>query len=266
MEVKVELGDFTPEIVKMLEAVGGSSSSQVFPHLMAALNKAALLYQATWRRFASGTPIPGTSGKTIRSTGPYVRSIQTELSNPIQKIVYTDYPGHKYIEDGAPETDLKPGLLSGPKSRATAKGGRINVVAFRHDVPSESAKNPMPVNIYNLMLQETKRAESTRQSRLGVRATLPKGQGGEPQTKVTQFHGTYTWSAGKHEGMQRIDTSTGKAKSSKYITFRTVSSQSDPASWIVPEREPIPIRQAVVDTVTPIVRELLKDAFVSDIS
>ena len=74
---------------------------------------------------------------------------------------------------------MKPGLLSGPRSRPTADGGRINVVAFRHGVPGTfSSNHPMPVNIYNLMLKETQRAESIRgiEIRWCSRCT-PKGRG-----------------------------------------------------------------------------------------
>lgn len=266
MEIKVELGDFTPEIVQLLENMGGASASQVFPHLMAALNTAGELYQATWRKFATGLPIPGQAGRTIRSSGPYHNSIRTDLSNPIEKIIYTDSPVHRFIEDGAPETDLKPGLLSGPRSRPTLDGGRMNIVSFRHGVPS-AARSPMPQNIYQAMLRETQRAEAQRQARTGpVRATLPRGMGGTPQTKVTQNFGIYQWAVGKYEGMRRYDTSSGRAVSSEYLTFRVVSSKSDPASWIVPERPPLPIRQAVVDAMAPVVDELLKSAFESDIS
>ena len=267
MEIKVILQDFQPEIVKIAESVGMPTMTTVFPHLVAAFNKAALLYQAYWRRFASGTTIPGAGGRTINSRGPYTRSIKVDDKGPFEKTIFTDYFAHKYIEDGTPETDLKPGLLYGPRSRPTADGGRINVVSFRHGVPGTlGSNNPMPMNIHNLMQQETRRAEAVRGSRLGgVRAVLPKGMGGDPETKVTQKFGTYTWKVGKHEGMQRIDTSTGRGKSSKYITFRTVSTNSDPASWIVPERPPIPIRKALVDLLQPEIELLLKNAFTADI-
>lgn len=266
MEVKVELGDFTPQAIKLLEAIGATSATQVFPHLMAALNDGARMYQQKWRQFATGTPIPGTT-RTINSSGPYARSIQVDESNPIEKTIFTDYPAHKWIEDGAPETDLKPGILKGPRSRPmkSKPGGRYNIIPFRHGVP-KALRNPMPVRIYNLMLQETERVEQTEgMRRRGVRAVLPAGEGGDPKTKITQNFGTYTWTAGKWEGMRRYDTSSSKATSSEYMTFRIVSSNSDPASWIVPERPPVPIIQAVKDVVTPVVEQLLTYAFQQDL-
>ena len=272
MQVDIVLDDFQPEVLKMLEAVGASSSVQVFPHLMAALNKSALMMQELWRRFATGLPVPG-ADRTINSRGNYERSIQADLHNPIEKIVFTDYPAHKWIEEGSREYDMKPGLLRGPSSRATKSGGRINVISFRHGVPGTDVSNrPMPLNIYNLILQETKRAEArqvanfigwddSRQDALNRR----QGMGGTPETKFSEKFGKYTWKSGKHEGMQRIDTSTGRAKSSKYITFRTVSTNSDPASWISPERAPIPIREAVVEQTKPIIEAMLAEAFRADI-
>ena len=248
-----------------MKNIGGNTAESVFPHLVAALNSAAELYVRTWRKFATGLPVPP-DGSVVRSSGPYHRSIQSDTANPLEKIIFTDSPVHKYIEDGAPETDLKPGLLAGPKSRPTLSGGRMNIISFRHGVPS-AARNPLPDNIYQKMLQETQRAESKRQASTGgVRAVLPKGEGGTPQTKVSEQFGVYRWKVGQYEGLRRIDTSVGRGHSSKYLTFRVVSTNSDPASWIVPERKPIPIRHAVVDLVTPVVEKMLKDSFELDIS
>ena len=43
MEIKVVLTDFQPEIAKIAESVGIPTMQSIFPHLMSALNKGALL-------------------------------------------------------------------------------------------------------------------------------------------------------------------------------------------------------------------------------
>jgi hypothetical protein len=93
---------------------------------------------------------------------------------------------------------------------------------------------------------------------------LPASKGGEQKTKETS-QGNYTWKTGKHTGMVRMDASTKKARTSEYITFRVVSYKSDPASWIIPAVDPLPIRQKVVDTLRVESEKLLKLAIEEDL-
>jgi len=93
---------------------------------------------------------------------------------------------------------------------------------------------------------------------------LPAHLGGTPETKQTS-KGEYTWKSGKHAEMVRMQTSTSRAKNSNYITFRVVSYRSDPASWIVPEREGIAIRAGVLEQMAEKTKEILAAAMREDL-
>ena len=174
------------------------------------------------------------------------------------------------------------------------KHGSYNIVAFRHNTPGSSTSgNPMPVSIYKLMLDSSKEADTAKAKGLSIRpgtssvlksskdptqrqytwgARLdttfrnPAGQKDQFARRSKRATG-YTWKSGKYQGMVRTQQSTSKAKRSGYITFRIVSANSDPRSWIVPPQDPIPIRQATVDFVdrTVPIEQLLRDAIEKDL-
>ena len=269
-EIKVEVNQFLPDFLALMEKVEGRN---VFPQTLAAFNQIAIMYQKTWREFAGGAPMPGVP-RTINSRGDYIRSIQADLTGD-DKIVYTDSPSHRFIESDRAEVDLKEGLLSGPKARTTKEGLPYNIVHFRHGTPATSASNrPMPLNIFNLLKKESKAAAQQKQQVLSViRSTQPRSStygvkisSNVQQGKKTQMYTKYTWKSSPYAGMVRMQTSTGKAKSSQYITFRVVSKNSDPRSWILPPMQGIPIREIVVKTVKPIAEELVREALKEDLS
>jgi hypothetical protein len=262
------------EIPAILEALQNVKPDTVFPNLLAALNAVSEMYAYTWRKYAGGSPIPGTP-RIIHSRGDYVRSIQTDTSKPDEKWVFTDYPAHKWIEEGHGEIDLKPGLLAGTKARQ-GKLGPYTIVGFRHGTPKTSASNnPMPVRVYNFMRQlaQNNQQKSSITGKIpGAKphdrkyhwgSRLPANMGGAALTKRTSV-GNYTWTTGKMTGMTRMDTSIKKTNS-QYMTFRIVSYKSDPASWRVPPVQGVAIRQAVVDSTRPEVVEMLKRAVEADL-
>lgn len=259
-EIKVDLSKFLPEFVRLLQR---GQAEKVFTHTAAAIHALAVMYQETWRSFASGTPIPGIP-RVINSRGPYIKSIQLDDSKTFVKVVYTDYPPHRYIEEGHPPIDLKPGLLSGPKARM-GKEGPYNVVSFRHGTPGTIGA-PMPRSIYREMLEGSKKADADKAAGLtgvgGRSEVIGRDQAGQriyqwgfrldakhQVGRRSKVAAGYTWKSGKFAGMVRMDVSTSRARRSQYMTFRTVSFRSDPQSWIVPEQDPIPIREKVVEYV-----------------
>ena len=268
-EIRVTSAIGTPEVIQLLNTV---QADVVFPHLLSALNQIALMYQTTWMQFAGGAPIPGTT-RVINSRGDYIRSIKTNLSGTVEKVVYSDSVANQYIEKGHGEIDLKPGLLSGKKARISKSGHPFNIVHFRHGMPNTlPSNNPMPATIYSLMQKESRKADQQRKQSMSKVAAQGKNTYGVkvPQGtqlgRRTQLYSQYTWKSGKYAGMVKMQTSTGKAKSSKYITFRMVSSRSDPRSWIVPPLEGIPIRQRVVETVKEFIPKIIEEAIKEDLS
>lgn len=289
-DIELTVVDFAPGFAQLAKDV---PFSKLFPNLLQALNLIAINHAVQWRKFTMGEQIPG-APRVINSRGDYTRSIQADISKEQLKTVFSQGPWTDQIEKGHGEIDLKPGLLHGPKARM-GKNGPYNIVPFRHGIPNSlKSNNPMPQDLYNLIRRETNKADKLRaqggQGRPGVSKIVGKGPGvwqrvsgaqdlknnyewgyrvpaskrGPIQTKHMSQRG-YTWKTGKHTGMVRMDASTKRARTSEYITFRVVSYKSDPASWIVPPQDPIPIRDKVIETLKDETQRLLKIAIEEDL-
>lgn len=284
-EIKINMSQDVPEFLILF---GEKDTRPAFAHTLAAMNKIAMQYLELWRSYAMGAPIPPNNDTIHSRRGGYVDSIKADLSKDWEKIIYTISKVHQYIEEGHGPIDLKPGLLSGPKARH-GKYGNYNIVSFRHGTPGTLPSNkPMPRDVYQYMKGQTQKAENERRlgfSRIVARTKrtpmnpggrvgawgvqLPAHLGGEPKTKAvtltTGEQGAYTWKTGQYTGMARMKDVLTKGASPQYRTFRVVSVKSDPFSWIVPARPPIPIRQAVVDTMQPALIQTIKDALERDL-
>lgn len=85
----------------------------------------------------------------------------------------------------------------------------------------------------------------------GQRLTGFKSHGREVKViKPSQSGGkirTYKWKTGRYEGMIRQEKEYGAAIQSEYTTFRRVSDNSDPSSWIHPGFPKKPILQALAN-------------------
>lgn len=288
-DLEVKITDYTPEFVTLMQ---NAKAGFVFNHTANALSFIAQAYQKVWVSFARGTMrVPG--AKLIQSRGPYARSIQVDDSQLYEKTIFTDFEPHRYIEQGHGEIDLKPGLLAG-KSARTGKVGPYNIVAFRHGVPTTREKGEgattrrdvMPVSIFNLMLEKTRKADADKKAGISARggASRQLTSGSKPENRSykwgarldnklsrgqrSQRYSKYTQATGKYAGMVRMQQRTGAAKRTAYITFRVVSHASPANSWIVPPQAPIPIRQATVDFVDQQfnVEDVLRQAIEKDIS
>jgi hypothetical protein len=214
-----------------------------------AVETAADLIHLKWREaVAQGTQLEynGQSFIVHRRTGNYEQQIiktypfLTKLSALIEaKAPYSDY-----IENGVQPYDMKPKLL---------KGRQYIHIPFRHGTGTEEIsptglKN-MPSEILNMIHQSAKlgRIEYGRRSKI-IQTMEKKRQ-------------TYTWKTGPYSGMMQE----GAKYHQQYITFRTISLNSDPNSWWHPGTPPRPISRAIAETAEPIVRELLEQALEKDI-
>lgn len=288
LEIRVE--DFVPEFIQLQKRGRGNL---IFAHTQAALEKLSTMYQETWIEAARGTSLPGLPF-VINSTN-YQRTIQRRQISQTAWEIFSDYATRtglgvtELLERGHGPIDLKPGLLKGPKSRM-GKHGRYNIVSFRQGVPGSDVhrNNPMPLSVYKNFTQDVKRADAQRKAGAspvpGTSYTSQSGSGkgstvwGSRYDKNSQLGrrskiikqkgqrlGTYTWKTGKYAGMVRMQQSTSRSKRGGYFTFRVVSAASDPMSWIVPEQEPFPIRQAVIDFMRPYAEGILQEALEADI-
>ena len=289
-DMKITVGDFLPGFAQLVK---DAPARQVFPHLLEAMNLIAVNHAIQWRKFTMGESIPGTP-RVINSRGDYTKSIHADVSKEQLKTIWSQGPWTEQIEKGHGEIDLKPGLLHGPKARM-GKNGPYNIVSFRQGVPNSlKSNNPMPQDLYRMVRKITDKMNKGFSAgtsakpgsssitgkgpgvwqRVSGKVDLknnylwgfrnPEATGGSPQTKKTSV-GDYTWKTGKYTGMVRMDASTSRARTSEYRTFRVVSYKSDPASWIVPPMDPLPIREKVVEALRDETQRILKIAIEEDL-
>lgn len=257
--MEVNVVDYSPDLMGVFENFKALGGAQQLPNLPEALDNIAGVYKNVWVGFASGLKMPGTPRVINSRAGGYRDSIQIKNTGLLARSVFSDSKVHKYIEDGHGAIDLKPGMLAGKKSRESKSGGRYNIIPFRHkasEVRERLGMFDVGVRFLNF-IKGMRKSPGTK-----TRVPIPAGEGKRSKLVNTLIAGAkpYTWKAGALDGLVRIDQSTGLAKSGAYMTFRVVSSKSDPSSWIVPPVPGIPIRDMVVKVAEGSVKEILKQA------
>ena len=166
------------------------------------------------------------------------------------------------LEDGKGPWDMKPMLLNGPKARVSKKGTKYNIIPFRHGTSDNYSPNsnfpPMPKDIYQQARELKASVKQGNAIKWGGRLPAIGSPGQNATTGYQHKHDIY-------EGMVRIEKTHAKATSSKYLTFRVVSSKSDPMSWWHPGYEAHHIAQGVADFCRPAVTEMVRDGAVADL-
>lgn len=149
------------------------------------------------------------------------------------------------IEQGEPAFDMKPGMLSGPNAKVNKKGVRYNTIPFRMGTPGTlGVLGPvMPEPVYEELkdkpLNTPVPGGGSRSKGLKI-DEIPQAYR-EPETKKvpdieSQSFNEYKHKSSKYEGAVKVsDAVTGQ---NRYMSFRRVSDNSDPASWIHPGFEP----------------------------
>lgn len=146
------------------------------------------------------------------------------------------------IEKGWSGMDLKPALLDGRNAKDMKGGGRYNIVPFRHGSPGTSGRNFAPMGSQHVkagkMAADTGAAMA---ASIHAKAKKLTGTTGSPgkgnvtygekldhtrQHPLKPHHKTDL-----HSGMIR---KTKRGKTAGFMTFRTVSSNSDTAAFVHP--------------------------------
>jgi hypothetical protein len=138
------------------------------------------------------------------------------------------------LEEGIGPFDMKEGFLKSRKAKRSKAGGKYITIPFQLKTPGAAGGMPpvMPRSIYRLASQ----MQSGQQLKLpthldgyAIRSRL------SPDLKKWD---NYTWKSSPFQGITKTPMFPGMLpeaqKSSKYTTFRRVSSKSDPSSWIHP--------------------------------
>ena len=227
--------------------------------------------QRTWIEYASGVTVTYSGGTFHVNTvsGEYVRSIQEGLrmlGNLTGEILTTSGHG-SLIERGIKAYDQKAALLRSSRAKVGKGGSRYITVPFRHGTPGTVTMASMPKHVYD---QAKTLGYSRKNNFLTALVTGRRySWGGRLQetsegqrSHISPHPGKgYTWKTGLFSGMVKM----GKTNHSQYMTFRRVSTNSDPASWQFPGVKPRPIREAVVENTREEILQLIRSGFEMDL-
>jgi len=225
------------------------------PNTFKAFKRATALVQYTWKSYANGNPIKGSSVRLKNPTGAYMRSIKVRYLSPINTEIYSDSPIALYIEKGTREYDMKKKHPKGKRSRVNKKGVPYLIIPFRHGVPGTKSYAPMPEQMFQKVEQVLKQDEKALSQRIKGHTHSPNFKGDlVPRAKYkwgTRFQGT---GLDQLEGLIAMNMSTGpKEKRSEYMTFRVISANSPAFKWIMKARPAKNItKHVVINTAKPI--------------
>jgi len=175
--------------------------------------------------------------RSLRSTATtYIQAIGEPSVKGIKAVIKLSGWLPNAIEEGHEPYDMKPSLLKGPKSKRSKSGGRYNVVPFPMKSSGSKGGSPpvMPEPIYRRAVRMG----------FGESMALPKKyEGYAIRTRLSpdiKRWGHYTWKSSPFSGITKVRKWPGElpttlaGRRAAYMTFRTVSSKSDPSSWIHP--------------------------------
>jgi hypothetical protein len=240
------------------------------PNIEAAVAQAAGYVQATWQQVVMGAiQVPGAKQPAVNiglrklyADNIVLNNMRTGQGSVAQEVVALKQIA-KDLEDGKGPWNMKPMLLNGPKARVSKKGVKYNIIPFRHGTSDNYSPNsnfrPMPVDIYKQARDLKASVKQGNAMKWGGKLPATGKPGQNPTTGYQHKNDIY-------EGMVRIEKTYAKTTQSKYLTFRVVSSKSDPMSWWHPGYEAHHIAQGVSDFCRPAVNEMIRSAAMADLT
>lgn len=287
--IRVDLGHLLPR---------GAVGEAAFPNLAHAVSSLVDAAEAQWKKYASGEPLPNGRAIGIRS-GQYMRSIMSQMHGPYSGEVYSRLAYAEAIERGTPAYDMRALLASSLKTRINKRGQRYLIIPFRHDTgQAMSGGNPMPDSVRRWW-QDKNASFVLHTDRRPVHSDLA-GNTPAPLHQVYTIdraelvlHGplltvarrNYWWGdrlkksdarglglsadqVKKYQGMVnfRQPGKTGGAAHSQYITFRVLSENSRPGSWIRPAKDGYWPARTTANIFRPIAEDVFKRAVEVDVS
>lgn len=258
-QIRVDLGDVTAKVRGIIDA-------EVFPRLHQAVGAVAQQATIDWKEAVVRAKL--WRGEKVQ----YSESIAWKMTGPFSAEVSSDYRYADEIDNGRPPRDLKRMLDTSLKVRTTKTGKRYLIIPFRHQIPGADAiGQSMPQDVYDLARQLAPSRVVGRTRRLsGTEAVSIKSR--QPLTVAAR---KYVWGdslkAGsapgmqrRHEGMYKFDVSSGKSKSSNYITFRIMSESSN--GWIIPARTGLYIVKGITARLQPLAEIAFSEAVKRDLA
>lgn len=239
------------DLSSVLQQAQGVVNAQVFPLLNQAVSAVAQATRNNWMESVNKAKL------WVGEKDAYRDSIQWRMTGDFSAEVWTDYKLAEEIESGRPAKDLKKMLDTSLKVRISKKGHKYLYIPFRHNTPGQNAHaKGMPMAVYA-------QAKELSASRVVGKYLTPSLQTGKGHINIPRLK--YKWGQSlngdlgkRYAGMYRFDTSSGKQKSSSYLTFRTMSSASN--GWIVGPRPGLNIAKGVADQMQPLAEQAFSAA------
>ncbi len=246
------------DLSPLLDAIDHVVDGVILPRLSQAVLAVAQQASIDWKEGVARAKLWDGEKKS------YMQSITWTRTGQFSAVVSSDYRYADDIETGRPARDLKKMLDTSMKVRTSKKGVRYMIIPFRHGTPG-SNNNPMPKETY----KESRMLPASRVTSMGRRISGLHAVDRHTRKLLTVAQRNYSWGgrlqspSKNHNGMVRFDTSSGKAKSSLYLTFRVMSEKS--TGWIIPAQPGQHIIKAVVDRLQPLAEKAFKQAITLDL-
>ena len=239
--------------------------SQVFPRVATAVRNIAMVAADDWRKAVYNAKL------WMGEKAPYMESITVTLDLPFRATVSSNYKYAEEIETGRPPKDLKRMLQTSRNVRFVKHGPhagqRYLIIPMRHGAEDSDVLAPeMPKDIY---------AAAKELSPSRVTGTRLQHNGGTGARVRMRQRATYNWGdrlpAGMAEkkqphhttdiyaGMVRFNTSSKKAKSSAYLTFRLMGEWS--TGWVVSAKPGMYLAQKVAADIQPFADRVIAESF-----
>ena len=266
--------DALAELVSSLEMV----SMKAMPNTYRAFKMSSALMAYTWKSYAMGQPVPG--GTRLKNpTGGYAKSIKEMMLSPFNRIVYSDAPIAKYLEDGTQQYDMKETHTHGPRSRVVKKtrikNGRVVaregdsyvIIPFRHGTPGSLSHSKLPQDLYKKIILAMRMGEISASSvKKGRRKKTPNASGELiPRANYRWGSRLVDMPVPELEGMVVMDQSTKNSSRSSYFTFRIISVNSPAHKWIQRARPGHHFTTRVVANTSETVRAMIADGLKKDL-
>lgn len=261
LSVRVDLGE--------IMNIGPVMRAGIFSNLSESVRAVAEAGEERWKRAALKAPL--WEGERQE----YAASISYRMTGEFSAEITSDYKYVEDIESGRPAYDMKRMLHTSMKVRQ-GKKGRYLIIPFRRNTPGHTAHAPdMTAEVYSV-------ARQLAPSRIIGAGMRPSGTGAfdiKSRSPAMVPSRKYAWGgrmAAGHvpklkshhksdpvAGMVRMDTSSGKQKSSAYMTFRVMAEWSN--GWIRPAQPGLYIAKAVADSLQRTAERQFADAVARDI-
>jgi hypothetical protein len=247
----------------------GIIDESIFPRLNQAVSAVAQQAMIDWKEAVGRAKL--WTGEKV----PYGESITWKMTGAFSAEVWSDYKYAKEIDEGRPARDLKKMLDTSHKTRIAKDGKRYLIIPFRHQAPgSDAIGQSMPADVYEL-------ARNLSPSRVTGSKRLVVGHDIKSRKPLLITKRSYAWGGSlnfmdekqfmaapnalkRHQGMYRFDTSSGKAKSSTYLTFRVMKEGSP--GWIVAPKPGLHLVQQVTTRLQPLAEKAFSEAVKRDLS